>query len=583
MGNHVFISYSRADETKVRKLYHDLIQRGVDCWLDVECIQSGADWDKELQQAIESCAHFIVVCTSNSMASQNVQAEWQYAFELKKRLHPIVLEPCEVPFRLRIYQHVDAVKLGYEQALHELAAVLPTTSATEAPVADIPEQPVSQKLNALLKRAVENWRAFGLLLDRQSFVHINQAREMLEPLDAATLELIFLSARHNGQPLDYWVVLLKQNKTALDRIEDALLDEIDYQFSYTRQQEFALLASDSLIAKVTQLIELTNDLAKIELLLDAVERVLLNLELEQIDSTGIENLLFTLFERTPNKTLARALGWIDSDKFLNRALEVLKGKPLSVIDTKDYGPYLYGLAYMRQPDAIAYLQTFTPEGFGFIPAGWFEMGTDTYVEEFVFAHDVFVPGFWLAKTLVTEQEYSLFSRTTTVNIEATGKLPTYPISWLNARRYTRWIADQLGLPVSLPTEAMWEKAASWQPAEGRKLRFPWGDEPDPSRCNSVESGRGSVSPVGMFSPQGDSPYGMQDMVGNVWEWTSSMFNGYPYHARDGREQSAGDRVLRGSSYYARRGFKNGCTTRIAFAESYAFHDAGFRVAIVIAQ
>jgi hypothetical protein len=81
--------------------------------------------------AIESCTNFIVVCTPTSMASRNVQAEWQYAFELRKALHPIVLEPCEVPFRLRIVQHIDAPKLGYAQAVRELVAVPPAQSAPE--------------------------------------------------------------------------------------------------------------------------------------------------------------------------------------------------------------------------------------------------------------------------------------------------------------------------------------------------------------------------------------------------------------------------------------------------------------------
>src|SRR5215813_5209060 len=99
MAGHVFLSYSRADSAEVKKLYDDLISQGLDCWLDVVSIPSGADWDRELQKAIETCGHFIVICSPNSMASRNVQAEWQYAFELKKPLYPFVLQPCEIPFR----------------------------------------------------------------------------------------------------------------------------------------------------------------------------------------------------------------------------------------------------------------------------------------------------------------------------------------------------------------------------------------------------------------------------------------------------------------------------------------------------
>jgi formylglycine-generating enzyme required for sulfatase activity len=57
-------------------------------------------------------------------------------------------------------------------------------------------------------------------------------------------------------------------------------------------------------------------------------------------------------------------------------------------------------------------------------------------------------------------------------------------------------------------------------------------------------------PVGQHSPAGDSPYGVADMAGNAWEWTSSLYKSYPYKADDGREDmsSSGSRVLRGGSF-----------------------------------
>jgi formylglycine-generating enzyme required for sulfatase activity len=113
----------------------------------------------------------------------------------------------------------------------------------------------------------------------------------------------------------------------------------------------------------------------------------------------------------------------------------------------------------------------------------------------------------------------------------------------------------------LLTEAEWEKAASWEEGEeragllglvdrrGRKRRYPWGDEFDKTRCNTSESGIGSTTPVGKYSPRGDSPYGCADMAGNVWEWTSSLLKPYPYNPSDGREDpnSEEDRVVRGGS------------------------------------
>src|SRR5262249_22827123 len=158
-----------------------------------------------------------------------------------------------------------------------------------------------------------------------------------------------------------------------------------------------------------------------------------------------------------------------------------------------------------------------------------------------------------------------------------GDRPVHDKRWSDANDFAMLLTKKFSMPFSLPTEAMWEKAASWDSVYQTKRRFPWGDEEDPSRCNTIESRRNSVTPIGTFSPACDSPYGIQDMVGNVWEWTSSALYPQPYFARDGRETDApSDRILRGSSFHARRGFRNGCTTRLSFAQNYAFDDAGFR-------
>ncbi len=125
--------------------------------------------------------------------------------------------------------------------------------------------------------------------------------------------------------------------------------------------------------------------------------------------------------------------------------------------------------------------------------------------------------------------------------------PVMHVCWFEAQAYARWAGKRL------PTEAEWEKAARWHPASGRSRRFPWGDDdPDRRRANLGQRYLGAT-PVGSY-PEGASPAGVHQLIGDVWEWTSSPFTGYPgFEAFPYREYSevffGGDyRVLRGGSF-----------------------------------
>jgi formylglycine-generating enzyme required for sulfatase activity len=153
--------------------------------------------------------------------------------------------------------------------------------------------------------------------------------------------------------------------------------------------------------------------------------------------------------------------------------------------------------------------------------------------------------------------------------------PVVGVSWYEATAYCRWLAETAGQPYRLPSEAEWEKAARGE--DGRL--WPWGNQFDPKKCNSAEGRLGHTTPVGQFSPAGDSPYGCADMAGNVWEWCRSLYKPYPYRADDGREvpQAAGARVLRGGSWldFARRAAR--CAARLRSYPDYFGGSVGFRV------
>lgn len=126
--------------------------------------------------------------------------------------------------------------------------------------------------------------------------------------------------------------------------------------------------------------------------------------------------------------------------------------------------------------------------------------------------------------------------------------PAVGVVWFEALAYCRWAEARL------PTEAEWERAAGWVADQQEKRLYPWGNEWDPAQANTVESALGRAMPVGQYCPDGASPVGACDMVGNAWEWVSSIYMPYPYQPDDGREELEvhGTRALRGGSWINER-------------------------------
>jgi formylglycine-generating enzyme required for sulfatase activity len=223
-----------------------------------------------------------------------------------------------------------------------------------------------------------------------------------------------------------------------------------------------------------------------------------------------------------------------------------------------------------EPAAQAALRLVEPE-LVYVPEGEFLMGSspeevatcaqEDPERESLFKREVpqqriLLPEYQIGRYPVTNVEYRAFVRDTgyappphwegDAYLVGRGDHPVENVNWNDARAFCGWLMEKTGRAYRLPTEAEWEKAA--RGSEGRI--YPWGDEFDAANCNSLEADIGDTTPVGQYSPQGDSPYGAADMAGNVSEWTSTLFESYPYDDHDGREEtgSRAARVVRGGSF-----------------------------------
>jgi iron(II)-dependent oxidoreductase len=130
--------------------------------------------------------------------------------------------------------------------------------------------------------------------------------------------------------------------------------------------------------------------------------------------------------------------------------------------------------------------------------------------------------------------------------------PVCHISFHEAEAFARWAGKRL------PTEFEWEVAAGWDPATGFCRSYPWGDEPPTAAHANLDQLSFDTAPAGAY-PLNVSPLGCVGMIGDVWEWTSSDFTGYPgftaFPYRDYSEVFFGSeyKVLRGGSWATRPG------------------------------
>ena len=212
-------------------------------------------------------------------------------------------------------------------------------------------------------------------------------------------------------------------------------------------------------------------------------------------------------------------------------------------------------------------------GFVEIPAGPFLIGSDPARDPLAFDNErwpgtsghakVDLPGFYIGRYEVTVAQFGSFVNATGHGVDprtlqAPANHPVAMITWPDALAYCRWLEEQLkqsphtppglqqllrdGWHAALPSEAQWEKAA--RGTDGRI--YPWGNDVRRDRANF---GAAAPVPVGSI-PCPECAFGLSDMSGNVWEWTRSPYQPYPFDPSDDRKNLEADAlwVMRGGSF-----------------------------------
>jgi len=197
------------------------------------------------------------------------------------------------------------------------------------------------------------------------------------------------------------------------------------------------------------------------------------------------------------------------------------------------------------------------------------MGSDTGRDREKPMHQVYLDDYYIDKYEVTNAQYaacvsvgkctephdkSSQTRPSYYGNPEFAKYPVVRVDWSQAKSYCDYMGKQL------PTEAHWEKAA--RGTDGRT--YPWGNGAASCNLANYSGCVGDTTAVGSY-PSGASPYGVMDMAGNVWEWTSTDYKAYPYQADDGRENllSNNPKTVRGGSWFSRSDFLR-CAYRLDY-------------------
>ena len=220
-----------------------------------------------------------------------------------------------------------------------------------------------------------------------------------------------------------------------------------------------------------------------------------------------------------------------------------------------------------------------------VSAGTFTMGSDIGEEISKPAHQIDLPAFYIDQTEVTNAQYKEFCEATnrplptpqSWNLNYLTERPNAPVvgvSFEDAKAYATWAGKRL------PTEAEWEKAASWDEATKTKYEYPWGNSF--SNANAA-FGIAEFADVGKYS-SGASPSGALDMAGNAFEWVDAFFK--PYPKSNAKDENFGDknRVVRGGYFNSPQNDRLKTTKRIWVPMEFVLSDQkdsyiGFRCAI----
>ncbi|MDD2920707.1 MAG: SUMF1/EgtB/PvdO family nonheme iron enzyme [Anaerolineales bacterium] len=558
----VFLCHASADKPNVRKLYAYLKKQKIDAWLDAEKLLGGQNWRTEIPKAIKASDAIIVCLSKNSINKEGyIQKEIKFALDKAEEMPsgrifiiPAKLEECEAPDELADYHWVNLFEEdGYRRLMRSLRARA-AQIGTVTEISDLPHdeetEPLESKDNSI--GVGGDVSGANIIVGNNNVIHVVPSVGQASSLTDTPNEKV--SRIGNPTYEDEPVGQVSNLTNAPTHEEENAKREAAQK---VERESFEKAARERLEREKAE---------RRKAVQNAKESQAKSLTYSKFPVWGIGLIAFAIFalavwglssipaSPAPNVT---ATATSQATVTLLAPTETPVPATPTIIPTPTLG---IGSTEISDKDGMTLL---------YVPAGKFTMGdkaedalaeckkyrSDCQLSWFTDEqppHEVFLDAFWIDQTEVTNAMYAKCvddgsckspSNTGHFSDSNYANHPVVYVDWNMANTYCSWAGRQL------PSEAQWEKAASWDENAQTKRVYPWGNEAPNKDLLNYNQNVGDTTKVGSYE-SGKSFYGAYDMAGNVWEWVSSLYKPYPYDANDGRENmsSTDTRALRGGSW-----------------------------------
>ena len=522
----LFLCYSRVDTPIVNKLMAELKDEFL-VWSD-RSVKPGQDiWDEQLT-SIENCDAMLFLLTSASLANELTQRQLNYAYQINCPIVPIVtnrpqgsgadttsdqlIEPQAVKDLQKLYHKDNLLANEIRESLTAFKADNESTNRYRRLHLSRPDRPGDENTDALFSLAEQAAR--GLEFDRA----IRLFKQLSNNRDLRTF-------------CDDWQGVLASYKRVYNSDRQRRLFEGDYtgpttSLTFRRWQEYLdnypknmpLFDPAGYAARAEAWGKVSEDDATS----GACQQVLRIQQTEPLRMSEVG-------------VLPEPFSWI-----IVPEQRIERRGPMRLLNNERVKP---SYAIAKYPITVSQFARFLEDKAGYDVAGWWAFNQEA--------------SFWRVRQDAPQTLDHMH--------------PEHPrtfVTWYEAMAFCSWLSDQTGKHITLPTVEQWEYAAN----KGNEFTYPWGEKWDCNCCNNSVSPSEStgISQVTRYDGVGESPFGVSDMVGNVWEWCLDK-------AYKVGNQAATTYSLRGCSSNSADSTMYAISTQHSLPAADALPNVGFRI------